>query len=112
MRKTPVSRNNAPTSVSDFSITFNGETAVATGALKFGNASPILKRYPSLGQAQQLDLSQTSFIDSAGLSVLLHWQRAANRDDVQLKLRGLTAQQQALIRIAGLQDILPAEHIE
>jgi len=93
--------------MSDFDIQINDDLAVVSGELGFANASQVLAQHPTLENVQRLDVSKLTSVDSAGLSVLLHWQRAAVNSNPGLKLTGLSSQLRSLIEIAGLQVALP-----
>lgn len=53
-----------------------------------------------------LDLAQVSNTDSAGLALLVEWQRRARDGQRTLRFANVPTQVQTLIRINGLQDAL------
>jgi len=94
--------------MSNFELKQLEQSIRAMGELGFANAAQVLKQHPSLEQNKTLDVSLLNSVDSAGLSVLLHWQRAAANSDIVLQLTGLSSQLRSLIDIAGLQQLLPS----
>ncbi len=55
-----------------------------------------------------VDMSSVEFIDSSGLSGLLRLRRAAQRRGVEIRLRGVPEHVAVLLRLSGLEQVLPA----
>ena len=61
----------------------------------------------SAAEGLVIDLAKVDAVDSSALSVLLHWQREAIRRRVALQLINLPKPLQELIKLYGVQDLLP-----
>ncbi|MGD8484385.1 MAG: STAS domain-containing protein [Thioalkalispiraceae bacterium] len=57
-------------------------------------------------QARVIDLTDVSRSDSAGLALLLEWQRLAQEQGLQLTFRNLPEQMQAIIKVSGLEKLI------
>ena len=68
----------------------------------------ILRDIPS-GQYLAVDLAAVDFIDSSGLSALLRLRRSAQQRAIELRLRGVPEHVAVLLRLSGLEQVLPAE---
>jgi phospholipid transport system transporter-binding protein len=55
-----------------------------------------------------IDLAEVSRSDSAGLALLLEWQRLAQEQNIQLSYRNLPEQMQSIIQISGLDKLISA----
>ncbi|MBI3773829.1 MAG: STAS domain-containing protein [Gammaproteobacteria bacterium] len=55
------------------------------------------------------DLSGIERSDSAGLALLMSWMRAAQHRGRSLRLRAMPAQLLSLVRVSGLEAVLPLE---
>lgn len=55
------------------------------------------------------DLSGIERSDSAGLALLVSWARAAQSRGKTLRLRAMPAQLLSLVRVSGLEAVLPLE---
>lgn len=55
------------------------------------------------------DLSGIERSDSAGLALLVSWARAARSRGKSLRLRAIPAQLLSLVRVSGLEAVLPLE---
>ncbi len=64
---------------------------------------------PLAGQRIVIDLARAEFIDSSGLSGLLQLRRHALARDVQLTLRSVPPGIEALLRLSGIDQVLPIE---
>jgi len=58
------------------------------------------------GETRVIDLAEVSRSDSAGLALLLEWQRLAQEQDIQLSFRNVPEQMQAIIQISGLEELI------
>ena len=58
------------------------------------------------GESRVIDLAEVSRSDSAGLALLLEWQRLAQEQDIQLTFRNLPEQMQAIIQVSGLDKLI------
>lgn len=54
-----------------------------------------------------VDFSAVEAVDSAAVSLLLGWQRAAQRAQRQLRVMGLPDDLQSLARLYGVDELLP-----
>lgn len=58
-------------------------------------------------QRVEVDLSQLTDADSAGLALLIEWTRAARAAGRAIVFRGMPARLEAIARISGVADMLP-----
>jgi phospholipid transport system transporter-binding protein len=56
-----------------------------------------------------VDFSQVESVDSAAVSMLLGWARAAQRDKQGLRVRGLPEDLMNLARLYGVAELLPQQ---
>lgn len=61
------------------------------------------------GQRLVIDLSETTFIDSSGLKVLVKTWEAQTEAGAEMVLRAPSPDVWMVIKVAGLQDVLPVE---
>jgi anti-sigma B factor antagonist len=61
------------------------------------------------GRRLVIDLSQTTFIDSCGLRVLVNALRAQSDAGAEMVLRAPSDPVRAVIEMAGLRDLLPVD---
>ncbi|MCX7204709.1 MAG: STAS domain-containing protein [Proteobacteria bacterium] len=80
-----------------------------SGTLKLDTAAAQLATLPSLGQGEllEVDLSQISAVDSAGVAVLLHWLRSARQQGAELRFANLPASLLGFIRLYDVDTLLP-----
>jgi anti-anti-sigma factor len=71
-----------------------------------GNA---LLRDAGAGQRMVVDLARVEFIDSSGLSGLLRLRRLATSHGVSIFLRAVPPDVAVLLRLSGIDQLLPAE---
>jgi phospholipid transport system transporter-binding protein len=79
------------------------------GELCFASAEQVLRRVSAVigGAAETtLDLGGVVRADSAGLALLLEWQRLADRSGTVLHYVNLPQQLLAIAHVAGVEDIL------
>jgi phospholipid transport system transporter-binding protein len=80
-----------------------------SGTLQLETAAAQLATLPSLSQGEllEVDLSQISAADSAGVAVLLHWLRSARQQGAELRFANLPAGLLGLIRLYDVDTLLP-----
>ena len=61
------------------------------------------------GEDLQLDFSRVESVDSAAVSMLLGWARAAQRTQHQLRVKGLPEDLLSLANLYGVAEMLPAQ---
>ena len=95
----------------DFSITETQEGYRLHGDMTFSTALAALKlAAPYLRQPEaRFDLSGVLKADSAGVGLLVEWQRIANRAGCALRYAGVPEALRAMIRVGGIQGLLPIE---
>ena len=80
------------------------------GELNMSTVPQLLKDMSQLfsvnGESRIIDLTEVSRSDSAGLALLLEWQRLAKEQDIQLTFRNLPEQMQAIIQVSGLDKLI------
>ncbi len=74
---------------------------VAQGAAMIRDLEP--------GRYLAVDMSAVAFIDSSGLSALLRLRRSAQQRGIELRLRAVPEHVAVLLRLSGLEQVLPAE---
>lgn len=90
-------------------ITENNGCLLVSGNLDFStvtklwDASSVL-----LSQASSLkfDLSKVSFVNSAGLALLLEWQRYARKHNKPISFSNMPLQLSSIAAVAGIQKII------
>lgn len=85
-----------------------GHFALA-GELSFASAGIALKKTARMFAARDevvFDLAGIVRADSAGLALLLEWQRRAKEAGIKLRYVNLPPQLQAIARVVGVDDIL------
>lgn len=61
------------------------------------------------GEDFQVDFSQVDSVDSAAVSMLLGWTRAAQRTQHDLRVKGLPEDLLSLARLYGVAELLPKQ---
>jgi len=87
----------------------HGERFALEGELSFASASVALKNTAKLfasSSATVFDLAGIVRADSAGVALLLEWQRRAEEAGVNLHYVNLPPQLEAIARVVGVDDIL------
>lgn len=79
-----------------------GELGFETVVDLLERGEPLLRR----GGRVEVDLSQVSATDSAGLALLIDWMRIAQEAGTELRYHGVPEQLMALASISDLDDIL------
>jgi phospholipid transport system transporter-binding protein len=77
------------------------------GALTFASVPKLAAAHPR-HPAAEIDLGGVTRADSAGLALLLEWQRTAGEDGDELVYRDLPEQLAAIARVSNLAELLPA----
>ncbi len=70
---------------------------------------PAVSGVPVLRKRLVVDLGRVRFIDSSGLSGLLRLRRLAEQQGVAMCLRDVPENIKALIRLSGIDQVLPTE---
>jgi phospholipid transport system transporter-binding protein len=86
-----------------------GEVEV-DGLLEFATVTallPVLEALLPDSGSLRVDLGGVRHADSAGLALLVHWQRLARRRGVTLELGNAPGQLMDMARLSGLDSILP-----
>ena len=96
--------------MSDFAIEQSAPGRIAArGSLDFDNAADALRRGLVLLHAARdvdIDLTQVTSGDSAGLAVLIEWLADARTRGVRLRYVGVPAQILAVARISDIEELL------
>ena len=85
-----------------------GEVAVS-GPLEFATVTALLAPLETLlpeGGRLRVDLAAVTHADSAGLALLVHWQRLARRRGLELDFHNAPAQLMDMARLSRLDRIL------
>jgi phospholipid transport system transporter-binding protein len=86
-----------------------GEVAV-TGLLEFATVTALLEPLEALlpdSGGLRVDLGGVRHADSAGLALLVHWQRLARQRGLELDFRNAPVQLMDMARLSRLDSILP-----
>lgn len=81
-----------------------------SGELTFATVNSLLTEVKSLVASQpslDVDLSDVTRSDSAGLALLVHWMRAAKQAKKPLIFHQIPAQMMAIASASGLDELLP-----
>ena len=89
-------------------LTLRGDIDVVQADQLVIEGAALLREAPS-GQYLVVDLSGVDFIDSSGISALLRLRRNALQRAIEVRLRGVPEHVAVLLRISGLEQVLPAE---
>jgi phospholipid transport system transporter-binding protein len=84
-------------------LQIGGRLTFDTAAARLGELA-----WPAEGEALLLDLAALDAVDSAGVSVLLHWQRAARERGVLLRWQGAPTGLRQLLEVYGLTELFAA----
>ncbi len=94
-------------------IVRDGARVVVRGNLVFDTVLSVLEMSKTALRTLprwDISLSQVDHADSAGLALLMHWFREAQRQKKPLKFYAVPVQMQKLINVSGLNSILPISH--
>jgi phospholipid transport system transporter-binding protein len=92
-------------------ITREGERLKVHGSVTIATVPTLFEeglRYLS-SEDLLVDFSQTEAVDSAAISLLLGWARAAQRGQHDLRVAGLPENLLSLARLYGVADMLPMQ---
>jgi anti-sigma B factor antagonist len=76
---------------------------------QFVGEGETMLRANDAGQRFTIDMSGVDFIDSSGLSGLLRLRRTAQQQGIEVWLRGVPEHVAVLLRLSGLEQVLPCE---
>ncbi len=88
----------------------SSEMVLVSGELTFTTVKSVLNEIQSLVgslSTLQIDLSDVTLSDSAGLALLVHWMRAAKQAKKPLVFHHIPAQMLAIASASGLDELLP-----
>lgn len=91
----------------------DGERFALEGELSFASAGVALKRTAKLFASASdtiFDLARIARADSAGVALLLEWQRRAKEAGIELRFVNIPPQVQAIARVVGVDGILAVDH--
>jgi phospholipid transport system transporter-binding protein len=93
-------------------LTTDGATLAITGVLDFDTVVSLQaegQRWieTTAPSPFTVELAAVQYSTSAGLALLLDWLRVAARCDKVARLQGMPADMQALVRVGGLEPVLP-----
>lgn len=83
---------------------FRGPLTIATVNEALAESAPLFAEEGDW----ELDFSAVEEVDSAAVSLLLEWARQAGQRKRELRLRHLSDNLQCLLKVYGLQELLPA----
>lgn len=90
-------------------ITREGDRLILTGRLNMSTVPALYKAglQHLAGGDFLVDLSQVEAVDSAAISMLLGWSRAAQRNQRNLRVTGMPDDLLSLARLYGVSEMLP-----
>ncbi len=92
-------------------VWIEGSSLFLSGPVDFGNADSLcrdgLRLLATAGPEVTVDLSSMEGGGSVMVAVLLQWLRASAAAGRHLRIVGLTDKLHAIIRVSGLQDLIP-----
>ena len=91
----------------------DGEWMVVNGSLTIETVPALFEAglQHLTGEDFQVDFSQVDSVDSASVSMLLGWTRAAQRIQHELRVKGLPENLLSLARLYGVAELLPQQTI-
>jgi len=91
----------------------DGDELKVTGEIDAYTAPELKERLLTLtqvsGNTVYLDLSETNYIDSTGIGVIIAAYKSSKSNRASIKIRGLTSRVKRLFDITGLSDIVVIE---
>ncbi|MDD2915459.1 MAG: STAS domain-containing protein [Gallionella sp.] len=91
-------------------ITREGDRLMVQGRLTIATVPALFEAgLQHLNSDLQVDFSKVEAVDSAAVSLLLGWARAAKRNQHELRVSGLPADLLSLARLYGVSDLLPQQ---
>ncbi len=85
------------------------------GEMTFATANELLRQSVSYFQKSQdleIDLSQVTAADSAGLALLLEWKARAVEDGAQVSVVGLPEAMQSIAHLCRIEELLSDEEAD
>ena len=84
-----------------------------SGSLVFATVSSVIEQSKDAigehqGDSLQIDCSELKRIDSAGISLLLEWQRQSLKNNIKCQLHGLSEQAKSLLKAYHLESFIDA----
>lgn len=94
-------------------ITREGDRLIVQGRLTIATVPALFEAglQHLTGENLLVDLSKVEAVDSAAVSLLLGWSRAAKRNRHDLRVSGLPADLLSLARLYGVSDLLPQQSV-
>lgn len=77
-----------------------------TGPLRFATVSALVDALPARHEALRVDLAAVDAVDSAGLALLVEWQRQAQAAGTRLELAHAPVQLRRLAELGGVATLL------
>jgi len=92
-------------------ITCEGDRLMVQGRLTIATVPALFETglQHLVGKNFQVDFSKVEVVDSAAVSLLLGWARAAKRSQHDLRVVGLPDNLLSLARLYGVSDMLPQQ---
>ena len=88
--------------IGDNSLCLSGELSFKTVPALVANNKDFL----SNGNSIDIDLSDVSRADSAGVALLIEWQRQAQKQNKSICFTNIPSQMLAIVRLSGVDDLL------
>ena len=88
--------------IGDNSLCLSGELSFKTVPALVANNKDFL----SNGNSIDIDLSEVSRADSAGVALLIEWQRQAQKQNKSICFINIPSQMLAIVRLSGVDDLL------
>jgi len=63
-------------------------------------------RFPAISDTLNVDLQGVERTDSAGLALLVEWQREANQQQRNIRFQNIPSQMLAIARLSGVDELL------
>ena len=91
----------------------DGNQVRISGPLTIANAAVLCEQAkPHLGGDVVVDLAAVTEVDSAALSVLFEWQRAAQRNSARISFRNLPESLSSLAALYGVTNLIAGDFRE
>lgn len=100
--------------MSVFTLTFDAQSnhILLSGELSFATVSKVLEQATQMFEPiadLDINLAEVSRSDSAGLALLVHWIRQANKTNKKIVFHNIPAQMLAIADASGLDELLPIQ---
>ena len=91
-------------------ISCQGERCTVEGAVTMGNVTAVLAESAALfkGPRVVVDLKALTEVDSAALSLLLEWRRAAKRENRRIEFENVPPNLESLAELYGVAHLIAA----